>query len=99
VSRVSQTPLYDQLRGERINADVAARHGDVPVGEVQQEPLAPMGLRLVGDGESAAGAARGASWGSDADLGAESACSGRHHRRDEVPGVHGGVGLSRQPGG
>jgi hypothetical protein len=89
VSRVSQTPLYDQLRGERINADVAARHGDVPVGEAQPEPLGPWRLRLVGDGESAAGGARGVSCGSEADLDAESTCAGRHHRRDEVPGVHG----------
>jgi hypothetical protein len=92
---MSQTPLYDQLRDERINADVAARHGDVPVGEVQQDPLVSVDLRLVGDGGSAAGGARGASWGSDTDLGAESACAGRHHRRDEVPGVHGSGGLSR----
>jgi hypothetical protein len=58
VSRVSQTPLYDQLRGERLNADGAVRHGDIPVGEAQQEPLGPGGLRLVGDGGSAAGGAR-----------------------------------------
>ena len=43
MSRVNQTPLYDQLRGERLNADGAARHGDVPVGEAQPEPLGPGG--------------------------------------------------------
>lgn len=95
VSRVSQTPLYDQLRGERINADVPASDTDVSAGEAEQEPLIPLGLRLVPAGGPVAGTVHSVSSGSKANLTEEEDCSGQHHRRDDV---HGGAGLHRRHG-
>jgi len=84
VSRVSQTPLYDQLRDERLNADVPARPLDVSAAEAQQEPLASSVLRLVPAGELGAMAVCGVSSGPEADLRVGSECFGRHSRRHEV---------------
>jgi hypothetical protein len=79
VSRVSQTPLYDQLRDERINADVvAASDTEVSAPQAQQEPPRPPGLPLVAAEGPAAGAVRGVSSG----FSVEPACFGRHHRRN-----------------
>jgi hypothetical protein len=94
VSRVSQTPLYDQLRGERLNADVPATESEVSACETQQQ-LTPSGLRLVPAGGTVAGAGHGIFSGSEADLTAEGDCSGRHHRPE---GVHGGAGRCRRQG-
>jgi hypothetical protein len=94
VARVSQTPLYDQLRQERINADIPATDTDVSACEAQQ-PLAPLGLRLVPAGGPVAVAGHGVSLGSEAELTEEGDRSGRHHRRD---GVHGGAGRCRRQG-
>ena len=46
---VSQTPTYDQLRGERINADV-------PAGEVDPHPVGRPGRHRVRDGMPAGSA-------------------------------------------
>jgi hypothetical protein len=94
VSRVSQTPLYDQLRGERLNADVPASHIEVSARETQQQ-LTPSGPRLVPAGGTVAVAGHGVFSGSQADLTAEGDGSGRHHRRD---GAHGGAGCCRRQG-
>ena len=88
---MSQTPLYDQLRGECLNADVVATDTEVSTRETQQ--LTPSGLRLVPAGGTAAGAAPGVFSGSEADLTAEGDASGRHHRR---AGVHGGARLCQR---
>ena len=88
VSRVSQTPLYDQLRGERLNADVPATDIEVSARETQQQ-LTPSGLRLVPAGGTVAVAGHSVFSGSEADLTAEGDCFGRHHRPDDV---HGGAG-------
>lgn len=86
MSRVSQTPLYDQLRGERINADVvAASDTEVSVPQAQQEPRRFPRLHLVAAAGSGAVAGRGVSSG----LSVEPECFGRHHRHDETPDVHG----------
>jgi hypothetical protein len=98
VSRVSQTPLYDQLRGERINADVPASDTDVSARQAQHEPLSPSGLRLVAAGGPVAVAVHGVSSGSEADLTAEGDRSGRHHRPDVASDVEGGAGLCRRQG-
>jgi hypothetical protein len=79
---VSQTPLYDQLRRERLNVDVPASDRDVSADEAQQEPLAASGLRPVAAGGPGAVAVRGVSSGPDADLGLQSECFGRHGRHD-----------------
>ena len=78
VSRVSQTPLYDQLREERLNAAVPASDIDGSAAEAQQEPLPSWGLRLVPGGGPEAVAVRSVSSGSEADLRVESECFGRH---------------------
>jgi hypothetical protein len=55
VSRVSQTPTYDQLHGERLNADVPAIEGDSFASETDPDPLAHSGKhRRRDDGPSAA---------------------------------------------
>ena len=82
VSGVTQTPLYDQLRRERLNVDVPAGDLDVSAPEAQQEPLAPSGLRPVPAGEPGAVAMRGVSSGPEADLRLQSECFGRHGRHD-----------------
>ena len=94
VSRVSQTPLYDQLRGERLNADVPTSHIEVSARETQQQ-LTPSGLRLVPGGGTVAGAGPGIFSGSEADLAAEGHRCGRHHRHD---GVYGDAGRCRRQG-
>jgi hypothetical protein len=95
VSRVSQTPLYDQLRDERLNADIPASDIDVSAAEAQQEPLPPSGLRLVPGGGPVAVAVLGVSSGSEADLSVESECVGRHLGHEEVPEL---PGSARRPG-
>lgn len=85
VSRVSQTPLYDQLRRERPKADVPASHIDISAPPAQQELLAPSGQRPIPAGEPGAVAVRGVSSGPDVDLGVDSECFGRHGRHDEGP--------------
>ena len=91
VARVSQTPLYDQLRDERRNADVPDSDRDVSAAEAQQEPLASSGLRPVSAGQPGAVAVRGVSSGPGADLRVDSECFGRHPRPDEVSDLHGGA--------
>lgn len=74
---MSQTPLYDQLRGERSNADVpAASDTEVSAPQAQQEPPRPPGLHRVAVEGSGAGAVRGVLSG----LSVEPECFGRHHR-------------------
>ena len=85
VSRVSQTPLYDQLRRERPKTDVPASDIDVSALQAQREPLPSSGLRPVPAGELGAVAVRGVSSGSEVDLGVDSECFGRHGRHDEGP--------------
>lgn len=89
VSRVSQTPLYDQLRDERINADVpAASDTEVSTPHAQQEPPRPPALHRVAVERSGAVVVRGVLSG----LSVEPECFGRRHRHDEAPDVHGGGG-------
>ena len=89
VARVSQTPLYDQLRDERLNADVvAASDTEVSAPQAQQEPLRLPGLHLVAAEGPGAVAGRGVLSG----LSVEPECFGRHHRHDEAPDLHGGAG-------
>jgi hypothetical protein len=91
VSGVSQTPLYDQLRDERLNADVAVSDREVSAAEAQGEPRAPSGLRLVPAGGPGAVAVGGVCSGPEEDFRVESECFGRHGRPDEVPDLHGGA--------
>jgi hypothetical protein len=98
VSRVSQTPLYDQLRGERINADVPATDTDVPARNAQREALTPSGPRQFPANIPIAETVHGVSSGSEADLGVESKCCGRHRRLDDAPNVSGGAELFRRRG-
>jgi hypothetical protein len=100
VSRVSQTPLYDQLRDERLNADVPPSDIEVSAPQAQQEPRAPSVLRLVPAGEPGAMAVCGVSSEPEADLRVESECFGRHprhHEVDEVPDLHGSARFARRP--
>jgi hypothetical protein len=98
VSLVSQTPLYDQLRGERINADVPTTDTEVSAHQPHPEPLAPSHLRLVPTGGPGGVAMHGACSGSEADLAEDGDGSGRDHRRDDAHGVQGGAGLCRRQG-
>ena len=98
VSRVSQTPLYDQLRDERLNADVPASDIDVSAAAAPQERLAPGGLRLVPGGGPVAVAVCGVCAGSEADLGVEPECVGRHLGHEEVPQLVGSARRARRAG-
>jgi len=81
---VSQTPTYDQLRGERINADV-------PAGEADPHPVSRPGRHRIRDDMPAGSAV------SDLDPGVDSIedlsgfatggsnRSGKHQLRDETP--------------
>jgi hypothetical protein len=99
VSRMSQTPLYDQLRDERLNADVAASDRDGSAPEGQQEPRGSSGLRPVPGGGPGAVAVRGVCSGPDADLRVKAECFGRHRRHpevEEVSDLHGGARRARR---
>jgi hypothetical protein len=54
VSRVSQTPTYDQLRGERLNADLPAIEANSFTSETDPDPLAHSGKHRRDDGPSTA---------------------------------------------
>lgn len=82
---VSLTPTYDQLRGERINADV-------PASETDPQPVDRPGRHRIPDGTLAAPAPSGPSpeggesakdWSGFAK--GDSDPSGKHKLRDEAP--------------
>jgi hypothetical protein len=100
VSGVSQTPTYDQLRGERINADVPASDVDVPAGEADLDPNAHVGKHRLRGYASTAVAVSGLSLGSGVDLAEDWAGFGtsdsdhpvKHWLRDDAPGAAGVCG-------
>ena len=81
---VSQTPTYDQLRGERINADV-------PAGEADPHPVGRPGRHRIRDDMPAGSAVSDIDPGGDPieDLSGpatgDSDRSGKHQLRDEAP--------------
>lgn len=100
MSGVSQTPIYDQVRGERINADVPASDVDVPASESDLDPRTHLGrYHLRGDGSTAASVC-GSSPGSEADLAGDwagfgtgdSDHPGKHWLRDDALGAAGVCG-------
>ncbi|MCA1836208.1 MAG: hypothetical protein LC721_07745 [Actinobacteria bacterium] len=85
---MSQTPTYDQLRGERINAEVPPSEDDLPrvdkPGKHGPADDAPRALASSGQAlEAASNLPPAWSWFEPADAGAP----GRHHPRGEVPGA------------
>jgi len=84
VSRVSQTPLYDQLRRERLKADVPVSDIDVSALPARREPLPFSGLRAI-PAEPDAVAVRGVSSGPDVDLGVDCEWFSRRGRHEEGP--------------
>lgn len=81
---MSQTPTYDQLRGERINADV-------PAGEADPHPVGRPGRHRIRDDMPAGSAVSDIDPGGDSieDLSGsatgDSDRSGKHQLRDEAP--------------
>jgi hypothetical protein len=87
VRAVSQTPTYDQLRGERINAEVPPSEYDLPrVGQPGKHGPADDAARVLASGqapEAASDLQPAWSWFEPTDTGA----TGRHHPRGAVPGA------------
>jgi hypothetical protein len=87
VRAVSQTPTYDQLRGERINADVPPSEEDPPrvaqPGKHGPADDAPRALASDQAPEAASDLPPAWSWFEPADAGP----LGRHHPRGDVPGA------------
>lgn len=106
MSRVSHTPTYDQLRGERINVDVPASQAGVPASPADLESLARPGRHHLRDDAPTAVAAFGPSRGSGVDLAADwSGCTtgdfdprGKHAVADDPPGATEVSGPSRELG-
>jgi hypothetical protein len=82
VRAVSQTPTYDQLRGERINADVPP--SEVDPDQPGRHPLDKPGLPAPGPAPEAA-AARATAWSWFESV--EDNASGKHHLWSEVAGA------------
>lgn len=102
---MSQTPTYDQLRDERINADV-------PAGEVDPHQVDHFGRHRLGDhfgrhrlvGDAPGAAVCGLPPGSGADLADWSGCGtvnsghpGKHRLHDDAPGALAICGASQGP--
>jgi hypothetical protein len=106
VSRVSHTPTYDQLRGERINVDVPASQAGVPASPADPEPLTRPGKHHLRDDAPTAVAAFGPSPRSGAGLAedwpgsrtGDSDPRGKHAVPDDPPGATEVSGPSREPG-
>jgi hypothetical protein len=96
---VSHTPTYDQLRGERINADV-------PASETDPQQVDPPGKHRLRDDAPAVAAVGGFSPGPGADLAegwswftmVDSDRSGKHFLRENTPGAVAVSGCSPRPG-
>jgi hypothetical protein len=96
---VSHTPTYDQLRGERINADV-------PASETDPQQVDPPGKHRLRDDAPAVAAVGGFSSGPGADLAegwswftmVDSDQPGKHFLRENTPGAVAVSGCSRRPG-
>ncbi|MGH3631215.1 MAG: hypothetical protein ACRDRL_27700 [Sciscionella sp.] len=95
---MNQTPTYDQLRGERINAEVPASDADVPAREA--DPRVHLGKHHLREDGSTAAAVSSSSPGSGVDLAGDWAGSGtgdsedpgKHWLRDDAPGAAGVCG-------
>jgi hypothetical protein len=96
VARVSHTPTYDQLRGERINVDVPASQVGVAASPVDPEPFTRSGKHHRRDDDRPTGvAAFGPSPGSGAGLAEDRprfstdgpSPPGRHSVLDDPPGA------------
>jgi hypothetical protein len=106
VSRVSHTPTYDQLRGERINVDVPASQAGVPARPADPEPLTRPGRHHLRDDAPTAVAAFGPSPRSGAGLAedwpgfrtGDSDPRGKHAVPDDPPGATEVSGPFREPG-
>jgi hypothetical protein len=87
VRSVSQTPTYDQLRGERINAEVPPSEDDLPrVGQPGKHgpmDVAPRALTSGQVPEAASDLPPAWSWFEPADADSP----GRHHPRGDGPGA------------
>ncbi len=96
MSRMSQTPTYDQLRGERINADV-------PASEVNEQQVDHLGRHRLAD-DAVGAAVGGQPPGSGADLAdwsgfgtGNSGHPGKHRLHDDAPGAPAICGRSPGP--
>ena len=106
VSRVSHTPTYDQLRGERINVDVPTSPAGVPTRPAEPESLTRPGRHHLRDDAPTAVAALGPSPGSGVGIAAHwpgcrtGDCDprGKHSVADDPPGTTEVSGPSREPG-